>query len=636
MSARSNRRDFQSSPKIVRKTKKSVVGVDFGTRAQLVGFTDLVARSRRRRLSFLVTIALLWGCLVTYRLSVLQVSDPSKWQGSANRQHFQPFRVAESRAPIVDREGRLLSVSVSAGSVYVRPKQVPVDEHPRIAKSVAKILDIRESDVLQKLQSKKPFVWVARQVPRPQAETIRTLKLPGVDYMIEARRFYPFGDAASSLIGKVGIDGTGLSGLEQVYDVILKGDEARSSFARDGIGNVIEATPAVSMERMDEKTPGALELTIDAFLQQIVDEELEIGRLKASAQRAMAVLVDAETGDILGMGQAPQADYNTGGASSDVLRNIIAETVYEPGSTLKAMVAAAALDAGVVGRNEPIDCEKGHFYYAGHHINDVHPVATVPFRDVIVRSSNIGMTKVGIRLGADRLYDYLTKFGLGSSTGLGLPGETKGILRNVDTWAKIDVATHSFGQGVAVTPLQMVRAMSALANDGVIPDLRVIRVEEDDIIGERIISAKSAKVVQDYLYGVVEDEKGTGKKAAIPGVRVGGKTGTAQKARTDGRGYEADKYVASFVGFVDGSLIGVDRTLSLIVIIDEPNTDTIYGGMLAAPVFQKIMTRTLKYLGMSRELRRGIEPGYTVASRRKPERGSDLADASHNYEAGKS
>jgi cell division protein FtsI (penicillin-binding protein 3) len=606
-----------STPRIVRGNGSNVIGSDFAKRGQIVGEDQVLRKSRISRVSFLLVLAVLWSGLVVYRLVILQISNPSKWQGTANKQHFQPFRVAEPRAPIVDREGRLLSVSVSAGSIYFRPKNVSSDEYPRIAREIGKITGQREDEILEKLGSDKPFIWLSRQVPRPQAEAVKKLSLPGVDYMPESRRYYPFGDAASSLIGKVGVDGAGLSGLEKVYDLILKGDEANSRFARDGIGNIIEATPAVNVDRLDERDPGSLELTIDAYLQQIVDEELEAGRVKASAAKAMAVLVDADTGDILSMGQAPNTDFNVGAGTADALRNIIAETVYEPGSTIKPIIAAAGLDAGIVGRNEPIDCENGHFYFGKHHINDVHPVGIANLRDIIVRSSNIGIAKVGIRLGAESLYSYITKFGFGQNTGLGLPGETRGILRNVNSWAKVDVATHSFGQGLAVTPLQMVRAISALANGGVLPDLRVVKVEEDDIVGSRVVSSKVANVVRDYLYGVVEDEHGTGTNAIIKGLKVGGKTGTAQKARKDGRGYEEDKYVASFVGFVDGKPAGVDKLLSLIVIIDEPNTDTIYGGTLAAPVFQKIMTRAIKYLGMSKELRQGIDPGYKIAARSK-------------------
>jgi len=626
------------NPKIVRERGK-VIGSDFARRGEIVGTDQSLKKTRHRRLSLLIFLAVAWSGLIVYRLSFLQISNPSKWQGAATKQHFKPFTVSEPRAPIVDREGRLLSVSVSAGSIFFRPKGVSQDDYPRIAQSIGKVTSLREDDLIAKMKADKPFIWLARQIPRPQADAVKKLALPGVDSMMESRRYYPFGDAASSLIGKVGIDGAGLSGLEKVYDLILKGDEANSNFARDGIGNIIEATPAVNVDRLDEREPGSLELTIDAYLQQIVDEELEAGRLSASATRAMAVLVDSETGDILSMGQAPNVDNNKTGTSADALKNIIAETVYEPGSTIKPMIAAAGLDAGVVGRNELIDCEKGHFFFGKHHINDVHPVGIATLRDIIVQSSNIGIAKVGIKLGADDLYSYISKFGFGQNTGLGLPGETKGILRDVRGWAKVDIATHSFGQGFAVTPLQMVRAMSALANGGILPDLRVVRVEEDDIVGTRVISSDIARIVKDYLYAVVEDRRGTGKNAIIPGLRVGGKTGTAQKAKKDGRGYDEGKYVASFVGFVDGKAAGVDKLLSLIVIIDEPNTDTIYGGTLAAPVFQKIMTRAIKYLGMSEELRRGIDPGYKVAARSKEGKNTDkdrFAEMRARYDADQS
>jgi len=446
------------------------------------------------------------------------------------------------------------------------------------------------------------------------------------------------------LIGKVGIDGSGLSGLESVYNKFLQGAKAKSSFARDGFGNMIEAKASLNMEMIDETEPETLTLTIDAYLQQIVDEELEAGRIKANSVRALAVLVDSDNGDVLAMGQAPQIDHNADAITNALaLKNIIVETVYEPGSTFKPIVAAAALDAGVVRQDELIDCQKGRMVFGKHVIKDVHPVDIVTFRDVIVRSSNIGMSKVGIRLGSESLFSYLRNFGFGENSGLGLPGETSGILRNVKTWAKVDVATHSFGQGVAVTPLQMVRAISAIANNGLLPELRVV-AKDGELPYQRVVSAKAAMQVKDALYGVVEDERGTGKKAAVLGVRVGGKTGTAQKAKKDGRGYEEGKYVASFLGFADGAPLGVEKTLSLIVVIDEPNTDSIYGGTLAAPVFQRIMQRSLSYLGMEKELRKGVTPGYIVASKKykkAPHRGPSLAEAAekdvvNHYDSGKS
>jgi cell division protein FtsI (penicillin-binding protein 3) len=249
-----------------------------------------------------------------------------------------------------------------------------------------------------------------------------------------------------------------------------------------------------------------------------------------------------------------------------------------------------------------INCENGRFPFSKHTIKDVHPSGIIPFYDVVVRSSNIGMTKVGIRMGSERLYSYLRRFGFGQSSELGLPGESSGILRPEPAWSKVDVATHSFGQGVAVTPLQVVRAVAAIANGGILPELSVVIDEGGIPEGRRIISEKAADAAREMMYGVVEDKHGTGAKAVIPELRVGGKTGTAQKANPNGRGYQAGVYVASFVGFADGAPLGVGRNLTAMVIIDEPHAKSIYGGTLAAPVFQRVMDRSFRFLATKSQL----------------------------------
>ena len=299
------------------------------------------------------------------------------------------------------------------------------------------------------------------------------------------------------------------------------------------------------------------------------------------------------------MSQSPSVNFNLAEIpSARALRNQIIETVFEPGSTMKPIVAAGAIEAGVVSSQDLLDCERGAYRVGKHTIKDVHPSGVISAFDVVVRSSNIGMTKMGMRMGADRLYDYLRDVGFGSASGLGLPGETKGIFRSVKGWAPIDVATHSFGQGIAVTPLQMVRAVSAIANGGILPELSVVKGQAKP--GKRIFSEKTSDIVREMMFGVVEDEHGTGHNAQIEGVRIGGKTGTAQKARSDGKGYAQGLYVASFVGFAEASALGLKRRLTLFVMVDEPHARSIYGGTLAAPVFKRIMQRTLHYLATAR------------------------------------
>jgi len=576
---------------------------DFGCRSRCYRTLNLTPRDRRRRLSWILIPAVMWIALVTYRLVSLQVTDVTTWKQWALRQHLTQIDLAPERGAILDRNGELLAASVPAGSIFVRPQLFPSKDHRRkAAAEISKIIGMSFDAVLQKLSSSKPFVWVARQIPRNQAEAVKALGFQGADFMVESKRYYPYGKAAAALVGKVGLDGNGLSGLERSFDKQLRGQGVSERVSRDALGNVIEGEAS---DNFRLPKGAALQLTLDANIQLIVDEELEAGRKNAQALRAMGVLVDSRSGEVLALGQAPQTDFNaTSSVDGKALRNYMLETVYEPGSTFKPIVAAVALEERVVAPNEMIDCEGGYLKFGRHRINDVHPHDVISFRDVIVRSSNIGMTKIGLRLGSNRLHSYLKRFGFGESSGLGLSGESAGIFRAVQEWAAVDVATHSYGQGIAVTPLQMVRAVSALANGGILPRLHVIK---DTAWGEeqRVISEKTSERVREMMFAVTEDEHGTGNRAALDGVRVGGKTGTAQKARSGTRGYAPGLYVSSFVGFADGHALGVNRNLTLIVVIDEPHATSNYGGVLAAPVFRRIMQRSLSYLSTREALHNG-------------------------------
>jgi cell division protein FtsI (penicillin-binding protein 3) len=536
----------------------------------------------------------------------LQVSDFETWQDWAIKQHVAEVEIAAERGPVLDRHGKLLAVSVPAESVYVRPKQVK--DKDAAARELAALLEMKPAAIREKLSSNQPFVWIKRQVPRYQVEKVASLSISGVGTVLESRRFYPYNQAASALIGKVGIDGKGLSGIESLYEKKLHMDHLKTRGTRDAFGKVIQVSQSADEGAFEVPKGAALQLTIDADLQLIMDEELEVGRKAANAKQAMAVMIDSNTGEIIALSQSPSYNFNNPATDSkNALRNLLVEAVFEPGSTMKPIVAAAAMDAGVVTPTEMINCENGRFRYSTHTVKDVHPSGTVSFYDVVVRSSNIGMTKVGLRLGPDRLHSYLKRFGFGVDSKLGLAGESAGILRNVKGWAKIDVATHSFGQGVAVTPLQVVRATAALANGGILPTLSVVMSEQGASSGQRVVSEKAAIAARDMMYGVVEDEHGTGSNAKIEGLRVGGKTGTAQKASPKGRGYMAGAYVASFVGFADGVPLGVPRNLTTMVIIDEPKAKSIYGGTLAAPVFKKVMERSFKFMATKSQLQNATD-----------------------------
>lgn len=581
------------------KTKRAKRSRALRAQSRNVGGGSVHPRVRRGRIKLIGVITVFWTAIVVARLASLQITDFETWRDWSQKQHSQAITLASERGPVLDREGKALALSVPSSSVFARPREIRDKEGT--ARVLSGLMGLPSKQILVKLEGSEPFVWIKRQVPRSIGLKVEAEKVPGVGQLLEAKRVYPYGQAASTLIGRVGIDGNGLSGLEASYDDLLRTAAVKRQVNRDALGQTIafDSGGGGAMELPKGKD---LKLTLDAELQLILNDELDSSRAKYNAKATMGIMVDAGTGEILAMGQSPEANFNAPVVNSkDSLRNLVIESVFEPGSVMKPIVAAAAIDAGLMSANQLVDCEHGRYFFAGHTIKDVHPSQVIPLKDVVIRSSNIGMTKVGMRLGRERLYDALRRFGFGQSSGLKLPGETGGLFRPLNRWAQIDIATHAYGQGIAVTPLQMVRAISAIANGGLLPTLHVLEDGQSSDL-TRVISEKAARDVQEMLFGVVEDEHGTGRLAAIPGVRIGGKTGTAQKARSGGRGYEPGAYVASFVGFADASKIGIGRKIALMIAVDEAKADSIYGGTLAGPVFQRVMGRALRLLSTRSEL----------------------------------
>lgn len=606
------------------KKQGGQIRFDFAPRARSVSRHGcLTPRQKRSRLLLISGFSFCWVMLLVARLYSLQIADFETWQDWALKQHFSEVRLSSERGPIVDRNGKLLAVSVPAGSIYVRPRQVK-DIHAA-SSQIAAVLEMRPSEVAAKLKEQRAFTWIARQVPRAVAERVNDLKIPGVGWVLESKRLYPLSEAASALIGKAGVDGNGLSGIELQYDQKLRGESYEATVRRDALGNVIDVSSPGSFELPRGQS---VKLTIDSAIQAMMEDETEAGRRGANAKRALAVMLDSETGEILGMSQSPSFNFNANIKSGPQLGNLAVETVFEPGSMMKPLVVGAALEAGLVKPQEIINCEEGRFTFGGKTIKDVHPSGLISVQDVVIRSSNIGMTKIGMKLGRDALYGALRRYGFGESPRLGLAGETPGLLRKPERWAMVDIATHSFGQGVAVTPLQIARATAAIANGGKLPRLSVVEAGQA-LESSRILSEKTTAQVREMMYGVVEDEHGTGHKAEIEGVRIGGKTGTAQKARAGGVGYDPGKYIAGFVGFADAAPLGVQKNLTLMVVVDEPNAGTIYGGTVAAPIFKRIMQRTLHYLSTSEHLLGrspnepqsefgGSQPTFTKTSAHRP------------------
>lgn len=549
-----------------------------------------------------------------FQLTVLLGPD---LRARADGQQRRWVTVTGPRGDIFDRNGNLLASSLEVPSVFAHPRQVgDVETASRV---VAETLGMSQAAARARLASPRRFVWLERQVLPRRAEALAAAALPGIGQVREPKRFYPQKRLAAHVLGYVNIDARGQAGLELALDEEMRGEERRVAVGRTGRGRIlhmrpVDPTPTLAGRRV--------QLTIDVRIQAIAERELALGVERARAVGGVAIVADPATGEILALANVPTFDPNDppGRRGREWLRHTKDQaviSVYEPGSTFKAMLAATALETGVTNVDETFFCENGRYRYGNRWIHDSHGHGWLSFGEVIQVSSNICTTKVATRIGADRYHRYLRAFGFGERTGIELPGEVPGILRPVDAWASIDLATHSFGQGVAVTPLQMVAAFGAIANGGVLMRPHVVRriVAPDGTVEataptpvRRVVSERAARLTAELLRRAVEEEGGTGSRARLGTVPVAGKTGTAQKPREDGRGY-SQKRIGSFVGFVPA-----DRPrIVILVLIDEPRT-TSYGGVVAAPVFRAIAAETLPLLDVPSPAPEPLVPEAVLAS----------------------
>ncbi|MDG2306395.1 MAG: penicillin-binding protein [Candidatus Binatia bacterium] len=578
-------------------------------------------------------ILLLAGVLVAafggmgVRLAHLTIVQRPELSAKADRQHRKTLRMAASRGSILDRSGRTLALTVGAPSIYASPKyhQVPADVVPKLAE----ILDMSIPALERRVNKKAGFVWLKRHVTRDQARAIASLHLDGVDTIIEPRRRYPKGTLAAHVIGTAaGSELRGRYGVELRYDRWMRGRETVLQLERDGRGRTMltQGFDHAREDFDDAPAPGAeLELTIDAQLQAMVERELALGVEKSRASAGTAILLDPHSGAVLALANYPTYDPNRpGSAEPEMRRNRGVTDPVEPGSTLKAMTIAAAYNEGVVGLEDQIDCEKGAFRIGRRTIHDHHRYELLSLPEVMKFSSNIGTAKIAGMLGPERLSDYLRGFGFGSPTSIDLPYESAGILRPAARWADIDFANISFGQGIAVTPIQIAAAFGAIANGGVLYKPYVLERAVDssgnvlfdwdpgerEAASHRVIRPETAYAVTDMLELVVSE--GTGKNARIQGVRVAGKTGTAQKVDRETKRYGKER-LASFIGFAPAE----QPALVVVVMIDNPQ-GVKYGGVVAAPIFREITARALDHLGrrprFEAPLPRPISPLPAVAA----------------------
>lgn len=561
------------------------------------------------RLVIAVTIIGLGLVLIFGRLIQLTVVEQEKFAQRAARQHEKRITWTPRRGSIVDRNGTPLALSVAAESLFVRPSRLSKDSLilKKQIPALATLLQMPAPKVARLLTTDAPFVWLRRRASLQMAAQVKRLGMRGIGSHETERRFYPQGPLAASLLGFTGVDAQGLDGVEYAYDRYLRGEQAELLVQRDAFGRMIFTRGVERQKRLagkDRQTDAfQVRLTLDAGLQYVAQLALDRAVQKHAAKAGTVVILDPRTFAVLAMVQVPTFNPNTSGTIPLTLRrNRIVGDIHEPGSTLKALFAAAALDSNVVKPDEKIYCEGGRYQIGEWTIHDHHPYEWLSFAEVIKHSSNIGVAKVAERLGEGAYYRYLRAFGLGQTTGIDLPAESSGLLTQAKKWAPITIATTSFGHGVAVTPLQLASVFATLANDGVLMRpfvVQEIRNADGEIVKSnspqhvwQAVRADTAKQTVQLLEGVVERD-GTGPLARVEGFRVAGKTGTAQKINAYGK-YSNKDYIASFVGIVP-----VDAPRFVIAVsVDQPTENGHYGGQVAAPVFQEIAKHALASQGI--------------------------------------
>ncbi|MDB4990195.1 MAG: Cell division protein FtsI [Myxococcaceae bacterium] len=559
------------------------------------------ARATRRWRVFALSLFLCWGAFkVMHRAYDIQLSNPS------TRNYRQTIEVDARRGNIYDRRGNELAVSVDLDSFFVDPVALQNNKLDPVvsARSLAKALGVPADSLIEKMSSKRRFIWVKRRVTPAESQAVATLGLigKGVGVRKEPRRFYPNLSTAAHVLGFTDDQEHGVEGLEREMETRLRGATDKVEAIFDARGGVVYSKEPVDNSSAQGKN---LTLTIDREIQVIAERELEMGVRAVEARAGHVVVMDPMTGEILALANYPTFNPNApGGAEPATRRNRAVQDRFEPGSVIKTFTIAGALSAGAIAPTQTIDCENGAMQIGDATIHDTHRYDRLSIAEILQHSSNIGTAKIGAALGKEGLYKQLRRFGFGARTEVDLPAETEGVLRSYKRWYDIDAATVAFGQGMSTTNLQLATAMSSIANGGkLVKPMIVSRVS--DVTGKvieqmapsvrrQVVPASVAHLVGNMLTAVT-GPGGTGEAAAMEGYLVAGKTGTAQKANAHG-GYADNAWTATFVGYVPAQR----PRLVVSVVIDEPVIEH-YGGVVAAPVFRRIATASLRHLGVSPE-----------------------------------
>ncbi|MGI6550268.1 MAG: stage V sporulation protein D [Syntrophomonadales bacterium] len=557
----------------------------------------------RKRIASLFFVFVAVICILAGRFFWLQVVRGDELAERALDNRMRDITVKAKRGILYDRNGRELAISISTDSVYAVPAEIRRSKKEReIARKLAEILEMDEDKIYERITRQVSFIWVKRQVDFETSQKLRELDLDGIGLSEESRRFYPKGKLACHILGISGIDNTGLDGIDLYYDDIIGGTDGRILIEHDAWGREI---PEATHRYVPPVDGSDLVLTIDETIQYILERELDKAVELRQPKAACGIVMDPKTGEILAMASRPSFDpnsYNDYPASNR--RNFAVNDAYEPGSTMKVTTAAAAMEEGVVKSGDRFFCP-GSIKVANRSISCAGGTShgSMDFNGVVEHSCNVGFINMGLKLGLENYYRYLNAFGFGQKTGIDIPGEAKGITVPKSRATQVDLATMSFGQANAVTPIQLITAASAIANGGTLMKphlLKQVLTPDGEVKSSvtptkvrQVISKETADELCLVLEGVVQN--GSGRNAYVEGYRVAGKTGTAQKIAPGG-GYMSNEYVASFLGIAPAN----DPRLVCLVVIDAPQGYPYYGGWVAAPVVREVMADSLRYLEVPR------------------------------------
>src|SRR5579864_829940 len=556
--------------------------------------TGMDFRSPQIRL-LIVTAALgLWTAAALARLADLQLLHYSDYLARAERQQQHIVEISPKRADILDRNQQELAMSTSLDSCFAVPAEI--SDNDLAARLLAPLVGLPADEISARLSSSRSFVWIARKLPPATAARIRQLNLRGIYFEKENQRFYPKRDLAAAVLGYVDIDEKGLGGIEYQLDSRIRSKASRMLILTDAHNRWYESA---------DKTPEAgtsVVLTIDENIQFIVEKELAAEIEETHAKAGTVLVQDPLNGEILALASWPKFNPNApGGSPPEARMNRAVGALYEPGSVFKIVTLSAAIDQGITTPDEVVDCQMGAIYIAGHRIRDHKAYGLLTVSQILAHSSDVGAIKIGLRLGAPKFYEYIRAYGFGELTGIDLPGENRGLVRRVENWTPVSIGSISMGQEVGVTPLQMVNAVSAIANGGLLYRPRVVSalrtadgnlLEPQEPEPKRVVRETTAATMRNMLEGVVLN--GTGTFARLDGYTSAGKTGTAQKIDPDTGRYSPTQLIASFVGFAPIN----NPAVTILVQLDSPSIGSHMGGAAAGPVFKQVAEQTLAYLNV--------------------------------------